>query len=87
LIEDLAKQCGISVSHYSRLFHQRTGSSPINYFNMLKIQSSCQHLYFTDRSIKEIAIALGFDDQYYFSRLFTKLIGVSPLKYRKTHKK
>ena len=87
LIDDLAKQCGISVSHYSRLFHQRTGSSPINYFNMLKIQASCQHLYFTDRSIKEIAIALGFDDQYYFSRLFTKLIGMSPLKYRKTHKK
>jgi AraC-like DNA-binding protein len=87
LIEDLAGQRGISVSHYSRLFHQRTGSSPINYFNLLKIQASCQHLYFTDSSIKEIAIRLGFDDQYYFSRLFTKLIGMSPLKYRKTHKK
>jgi AraC family transcriptional regulator of arabinose operon len=87
LIEDLAAQCGISVSHYSRLFHQKTGSSPINYFNLLKIQASCQHLYFTDRSIKEIAGAMGFDDQYYFSRLFSKLIGMSPLKYRKTHKK
>jgi AraC family transcriptional regulator of arabinose operon len=87
LIEDLAAGQGISVSHYSRLFHQKTGSSPINYFNLLKIQASCQHLYFTDRSIKEIAAALGFDDQYYFSRLFSKLIGMSPLKYRKTHKK
>jgi AraC family transcriptional regulator of arabinose operon len=87
LIEDLAAQCGISVSHYSRLFHQKTGLSPINYFNLLKIQASCQHLYFTDRSIKEIAAAMGFDDQYYFSRLFSKLIGMSPLKYRKTHKK
>jgi AraC-like DNA-binding protein len=87
LIEDLATRQGISVSHYSRLFYQKTGSSPINYFNLLKIQASCQHLYFTDRSIKEIAAALGFDDQYYFSRLFSKLIGISPLKYRKTHKK
>ncbi|MCC8424749.1 AraC family transcriptional regulator [Mucilaginibacter sp. UR6-11] len=87
LIEDLASQCSKSVSHYSRLFHQKTGSSPINYFNLLKIQASCQHLYFTDRSIKEIAATLGFDDQYYFSRLFSKLIGMSPLKYRKTHKK
>ncbi|MDB5157420.1 MAG: helix-turn-helix protein [Mucilaginibacter sp.] len=86
LIEDLATQRGISVSHYSRLFHQKTGSSPINYFNLLKIQASCQHLYFTDSSIKEIANILGFDDQYYFSRLFSKLIGMSPLKYRKIHK-
>jgi AraC family transcriptional regulator of arabinose operon len=85
-ITDLAAQRGLSVSHYSRLFHQKTGSSPINYFNLLKIQVSCQHLYFTDRSIKEIAAAIGFDDQYYFSRLFSKLIGMSPLKYRRTHK-
>jgi AraC-like DNA-binding protein len=85
-ITDLAEQRGLSVSHYSRLFHQKTGSSPINYFNLLKIQVSCQHLYFTDRSIKEIAAAIGFDDQYYFSRLFSKLIGMSPLKYRRTHK-
>jgi AraC family transcriptional regulator of arabinose operon len=86
-IEDLADHLSISVSHYSRVFRQKTGASPINYFNLLKIQNSCQYLYFTDRSIKEIATELGFDDQYYFSRLFTKLIGMSPLKYRKTHKK
>jgi AraC family transcriptional regulator of arabinose operon len=86
LIEELATKCGVSVSHYSRLFRQKTGSSPINYFNLLKIQNSCQYLYFTDLSIKEIAITLGIDDQYYFSRLFTKLIGMPPLKYRKTHK-
>jgi AraC family transcriptional regulator of arabinose operon len=85
-ITDLAAEQKLSVSHYSRLFHQKTGSSPINYFNLLKIQVSCQHLYFTDRNIKEIAAIMGFDDQYYFSRLFSKLIGISPLKYRKTHK-
>lgn len=85
--EEFAAQLGFSVSHYIRVFKQKTGSSPINYFNLLKIQQSCQYLYFTDRSIKEIAIKLGFDDQYYFSRLFTKLIGLSPLNYRKTHKK
>lgn len=86
-INDLALKSGLSVSHYSRLFRQRTGDSPVNYFNLLKVQQSCQYLYFTDLSIKEIAAELGFDDQYYFSRLFTKLIGTSPLKYRNTHKK
>lgn len=86
-MEDLASQIGISVPHYIRIFRKKTGSSPMNYFNLLKIQQSCQYLYFTDQSIKEISNSLGFDDQYYFSRLFSKLIGLSPLNYRKKHKK
>lgn len=86
-IEELSKQQNISVSHYSRSFKQKTGTSPINYFNQLKIQKSCQYLYFTDRSIKEICNELGFDDQYYFSRLFRNIIGVSPSIYKKRHKK
>ncbi|MBB5394778.1 AraC family transcriptional regulator [Mucilaginibacter sp. AK015] len=86
-VEQLARQQGISASHYLRLFKQKTGTSPINYFNLLKIQTSCQYLYFTDRSIKEICADIGFDDPYYFSRLFSKLIGISPSKYRKTHKR
>ncbi|WP_316816072.1 AraC family transcriptional regulator [Pedobacter nyackensis] len=86
-IEQLAKQQNVSISHYSRSFKQKTGLSPINYFNQLKIQKSCQYLYFTDRSIKQIALDLGFDDQYYFSRLFKNVIGVSPAIYKKQHKK
>jgi len=86
-IEELAAQQNISVSHYSRSFKQKTGSSPINYFNQLKIQKSCQYLYFTDRSIKEICTELGFEDQYYFSRLFRNVIGSSPSQYKKRHKK
>jgi len=86
-METFAQHQGFSVSHYIRVFRQKTGASPINYFNLLKVQQSCQYLYFTDRSIKEISNSLGFDDQYYFSRLFTKLMGLSPLNYRKKHKK
>jgi AraC family transcriptional regulator of arabinose operon len=86
-IEQLAKQQHVSVSHYSRSFKQKTGLSPINYFNQLKIQKSCQYLYFTDRNIKQIALDLGFEDQYYFSRLFKNVIGISPALYKKQHKK
>jgi AraC-like DNA-binding protein len=83
----LAEEQNLSVSHYLRRFKAKTGQSPIVYLNQLKIQQSCQYLYFTDKNIKEICALLGIDDQYYFSRLFTKLIGTSPSAYRKAHKK
>ncbi|KQS41805.1 AraC family transcriptional regulator [Pedobacter sp. Leaf194] len=86
-VTKLAEDQRMSVSQYLRIFKQKTGQSPIAYFNQLKIQHSCQYLYFTDKSIKEICLKLGIEDQYYFSRLFSKLIGVSPSVYRKMHKK
>lgn len=86
-IKELAAQQRISVSHYNRIFKNKTGHSPIDYFNQIKIQQSCQYLYFTDKNIKEICTILGIDDQYYFSRLFKKLMGTSPSVYRSNHKK
>ncbi|WP_293305835.1 AraC family transcriptional regulator [Pedobacter sp. UBA5917] len=86
-VEDLAIQQNLSASHYLRSFKQKTGSSPINYFNQLKIQESCQYLYFSDMSIKEICAELGFSDQYYFSRLFKLITGTSPSRYKKLHKR
>ncbi|MXV52294.1 AraC family transcriptional regulator [Pedobacter sp. HMF7647] len=86
-VDHFASSQHLSVSHYSRLFRAKTGSSPNQYFSLLKIQKSCQYLYFSDLSIKEICARLGFDDPYYFSRLFKKLMGTSPAKYRSKHKK
>jgi AraC-like DNA-binding protein len=48
----------------------------------MKMQKASQQLDFTDRSIKDIALSMGFDDPYYFSKRFRKVIGVSPQKYR-----
>lgn len=81
-IKELAQQQNISVSYYSRLFKRYTGQSPLHYFMQLKIQTSCNYLSFTNKSIKEIANLLGFDDPFYFSRLFTTSMGMSPKKYR-----
>ena len=86
-LEELADRQHLSVSHYCRLFAAKTGRSPHQYFNQLKIWQSCQYLYFSDRNIKEICNELGFDDPYYFSRLFKKMMGISPAKYKNQHKK
>lgn len=86
-IQELAEKLNYSVSHYSALFKKKTGFSPIHYYIHLKIQKSCQYLYFTDMNIKEICSKIGFEDPYYFSRMFKKVMGSSPAKYRSHHKK
>ena len=82
-LNELANLANLSVSHYSAIFREKTGYSPIEYFNHLKIQKSCQYLLFTTMPIKEIAALSGVEDQYYFSRMFSRLMGVSPSEYRK----
>jgi AraC-like DNA-binding protein len=82
-LSELAEFSRLSVSHFSSIFKAKTGYSPIEYFNHLKIQHACQYLSFTDMSVKQVAITLGIHDPYYFTRMFTRLMGVSPTAYRK----
>lgn len=81
-LAEVAKSVNLSSSHFSALFKEQTGFAPIKYFNQIKIQKACQYLQFTDLRIKEIAAALGIDDQYYFSRMFSKIMGVAPQDYK-----
>lgn len=82
-LPELAKYVNSSPSHFSATFKKSTGFPPIEYLNHLKIQKACQYLQFTELRIKEIAFKIGIDDQYYFSRLFTKTMGFSPSRYKK----
>ena len=85
-LQDLCDYAHYSPSRFSSLFRQKTGYAPIDYFIQLKMQKASQMLDFTNRSIKDIASTFGFDDPYYFSRRFTKAIGMSPKKYRSIKK-
>ena len=81
-IEQIASSVNLSVSHFSYLFKKKTGFSAIEYFNHLKIQKACQYILFTNMRISEIAFELGFSDPFYFSRLFTRTMSISPNQYR-----
>lgn len=81
-LSEIAAEVNLSPSHIATVFRKKTGFSLIEYFNQLKIQKACQYLLFTDLRVNEIASKLGIDDPYYFSRLFTKVTGASPAKYR-----
>lgn len=85
-LSDIALHCGFSVSQFSLIFKKKTSRSPMEYYNNLRIQNACQMLDFTNMHIKEIAAQLDFEDQFYFSRVFRKVMGISPLEYRKRRK-
>src|SRR5690606_24495582 len=82
-VEEIASSVHLSVSHFSYLFKKKTGFTAIEYFNHLKIQQACQYLLFTELRVKEISYELGIDDPYYFTRIFTKVMDMSPNTYRK----
>jgi len=81
-LQEMALFANLSVTHFNTVFKRKTGHSPIEYFNHLKIQQACQYLSFTKSTVKEIAHQVGIIDQYYFSRMFSRLMGVSPSEYR-----
>lgn len=81
-LEEIAAAVNLSSSHFSYVFKRKTGFSPIDYFNHLKIQKACQYLLFTNLRIKEIGDKIGISDPYYFSRMFTKVMGMSPKEYK-----
>ncbi|WP_230875587.1 AraC family transcriptional regulator [Paenibacillus campinasensis] len=85
-LRELAAQANLSVPHFTHRFKEATGYPPIDYYLRLKIQRACQHLDLSDASVKEISLRLGFQDPYYFSRLFKKIMGKSPTDYRDTRK-
>lgn len=81
-LEQLAQFAGYTPGHFSAIFRRSVGHAPIAYFNLLKMQAACQMLDTTDMNVNQIAAKLGFDDSYYFSRLFTKIMGMPPTAYR-----
>ena len=85
-LNELADHVSLSKPHFIHLFKQITGYSPIEYYLRLKIQRACQYLDLTDCSVKEISKNIGIQDPYYFSRVFSKIMGQSPSDYRKTQK-
>ena len=80
-IDDVAKSVGVSRSHLYRVFMSNVGKSPIDYLTEYRINEACNLLRTSNLSIAEVATSVGFFDQFYFSRVFKKAVGVPPSRY------
>ncbi|MBI5766718.1 MAG: AraC family transcriptional regulator [Verrucomicrobia bacterium] len=81
-VEMLAAELRCSASHLSKLFHRETGERIVECLTRLRLTNAIDAVRQTALSVKEIAGACGFNDPNYFTRVFRKATGRSPVQYR-----
>lgn len=80
----LARKLNVSPQWFHTVFSQVMGEPPMAYLNRLRIAKASRLLIATTHSVSEISQMTGFSDPLYFSRLFKKKTGSSPLAYRRS---
>ena len=86
-ISTLCALVGLSPSRFFELFKSATGETPLNWFIQVRMRRAGELLEKTTLQIKKVAGEVGYDDQFYFSRLFKAVHGISPSGYRKQKSK
>lgn len=81
-IEEYALEQGMSVSWFIRSFREYTGYTPAQYLLSLRISAAQTLLEQSDMNIGEVAALVGYDNPFYFSRIFRKQCGISPREFR-----
>ncbi|WP_336759499.1 helix-turn-helix domain-containing protein [Paenibacillus sp. USHLN196] len=82
-MDQLAKIAGLTPSSYSRSFKKAKGMSPTDYLNRLRIDEAKKQLTAETCNIKDVAISVGYGNEYYFSRKFKQTLGIAPSVYMK----
>ncbi len=82
-LKEIAAECGLSVSHFSRAFRQSTGLPPHRWLLRHRVQVAKVLMEDHRQTLAQIAVASGFADQSHFTRVFAKHVGVSPGAWRR----
>jgi AraC family transcriptional regulator len=82
-LKDVARECRLSVSHFSRAFRRSMGVAPHNWLLMHRVEVAKEKLRNTPLSLSDVALACGFADQSHLTRVFTGMVGVSPGAWRR----
>src|SRR4029077_9570364 len=82
-LSDMARECGLSVSHFTRAFRKSFGMSPYRWLLERRIDRAKALLVTSDLAIADIAMRAGFSDQAAFTRAFVRIVGDSPGRWRR----
>lgn len=77
-LEELAREAGLSPPHFTELCRRQTGMAPLALLIRLRLQFAMDLLQQGNHNVAEAALAAGYEDPFYFSRLFKKHMGVTP---------
>lgn len=81
-LEDVSKEVNISPHYFSKLFKEETGENFIDYLTAVRIQKAKEYLIEGKYNMKEICYQIGYGDPNYFSRIFKKVVGITPTEYK-----
>ena len=81
--EELARLACMSYSKFRKMFKEYTGFAPAQYIQEVRMNMAKEMLTNTSKPIKEIAFELGFDNKDYFFTVFRKVVGITPVNYRR----
>lgn len=82
-VQDIVDSTGISKSSLYKNFSTHYKCTPGEYLNKLRVEKSIEYLLFSDFPIEEISLQVGFSSASYYSKIFKKIKGISPLKFKK----
>lgn len=80
-LAELAELVQVAPTYLARIFKETTGYTVITFFNKMKTDKAKEMMIDNNIKMKEVAQALGYSDEFYFSRLFKKIEGISPSEY------
>ena len=82
-VSTLARHCCVSESTVYHLFQRELGQTPISFLNSIKINVAIEYLENSNYSVSTIARLVRFNSENHFRKIFTRLTGTTPLKYKK----
>lgn len=85
-IKELTPDLGLSDVQFSRRFYKAVGVTPMDYLTSLRMRKARKYLLETDKTMEDIAESVGYQNGFYFSRIFKKKVGITPSEFRKRHR-
>ncbi len=82
-MSDVAYECGLSESHFRRIFEESMSMKPLDYLNMVRIDNACEIIQNKDYAMEEVGFRVGYQTPSTFNRNFKKLTGKTPYQWKK----